>query len=215
MPGPAPSTPSPAPDASAELLAVLEEAQGLGWIGPAPLDRAVAHARGFAAGVPRVTGRFADLGTGGGVPGLVLLFEWPDAEAVLVEGSTKRAAFLSSAVASLGADDRCVVLAERAELTGRRPELRGACDVVVARGFASPAVTAECAAPLLRVGGHLVVSEPPTDDDRWPAEGVAPLGLVPDDRWSTDFHYQSLVQASPCPDRYPRRTGIPAKRPLF
>lgn len=198
-----------------DLRAVLAEAQDLGWIGSAPLDQAIAHAEGFAAGVPSVPSRFADLGTGGGVPGLVLALLWPSAEAVLVEGSTRRAAFLTAAVARLGLDERCRVVAERAELVGRREELRGACDVVTARGFAPPPVTAECAAPLLGVGGLLVVSEPPTGEDRWPATGVAPLGLTPGDTWNTDFHYRSLRQSSPCPARYPRRVGIPQKRPLF
>ena len=197
------------------LRAVLGEAQELGWIGSAPLDQAIAHAEGFAVGVASRPGRFADLGTGGGVPGLVLALLWPSADVVLVEGSTRRATFLTAAVARLGLSDRCRVLAERAELTGRRADLRGECDVVVARGFASPPVTAECAAPLLRVGGLLVVSEPPTGEDRWPAAGVAALGLTPGDTWNTGFHYRSLLQTTRCPVRYPRRTGIPQKRPLF
>lgn len=198
-----------------DLRAVLAEAQDLGWIGSAPLDQAIAHATGFADGVPSAPARFADLGTGGGVPGLVLALRWPSAEVVLVEGSTRRAAFLTAAVARLGLDGRCRVVAERAELVGRRAGLRGACDVVTARGFAPPPVTAECAAPLLRVGGLLVVSEPPTGEDRWPAAGVAPLGLTPGDTWNTDFHYRSLRQSTPCPTRYPRRVGVPQKRPLF
>jgi 16S rRNA (guanine527-N7)-methyltransferase len=119
-------------------------------------------------------------------------------------------------VARLDLQGRCRVVAERAELAGRRDDLRGACDVVVARGFAPPPVTAECAAPLLRVGGLLVVSEPPgSDDDRWPADGLAPLGLTLATTWTTDFHYRSLHQSRPCPTRYPRRVGIPQKRPLF
>jgi 16S rRNA (guanine527-N7)-methyltransferase len=198
-----------------DLRAVLREAQDLGWLGAAPLDRAIAHAEGFAVGVPVPPARFADLGTGGGVPGLVLAFTWPAAEVVLVEGSTRRASFLAGAVVRLGLADRCRVLAERAELTGRREDVRAACDVVVARGFAAPAVTAECAAPLLRVGGVLVVSEPPSGEDRWPADGLGSLGLTPGATWTTDFHYRALHQSYPCPTRYPRRVGIPTKRPLF
>ena len=197
------------------LLKILGAAQDLRWIGPAPLDQAIAHARGFAAGVPSPPARFADLGTGGGVPGLVLAFEWPDAEVVLVEGSTRRAEFLVSSVEQLGLADRCTVRAERAELTGHVPVLRGACDVVAARGFSPPAVTAECAAPLLRPGGLLVVSEPPSGEDRWPEDGLAAVGLTPADTWTTPFRYRSFRQDAPCPPRYPRRVGIPSKRPLF
>ena len=89
----------------------------------------------------------------------------------------------------------------------------------------SPAVTAECAAPFLVVGGHLVVSEPPGDDDeapggsppspRWPAEGLARVGLAPATAWTEPFHYRSFVLERPCPEEFPRRDGVPAKRPLF
>ena len=91
---------------------------------------------------------------------------------------------------------------------------------MVARGFGPPPVTAECGAPFLRVGGTLVVSEPPRRTSagrsaRWPTEGVMALGLRPAGTWQRPFHYQALEQAEPCPDRYPRRVGVPAKRPLF
>ena len=201
------------------LEAVLLDAQGLGWIGPGPLGRAVAHARGFAEGPGEAPSSFADLGSGGGLPGLVLALTWPQARGVLIEGSVKRAGFLVTAVERLGLDDRCAVVAERAEAAGRRPDLRGSFDVVVARSFGPPAVTAECAAPLLHLGGRLLVSEPPTsaapEDSRWPQAGLDLVGMVVGEAWSTEFHYQSLLQNVPCPDRYPRRVGIPTKRPLF
>jgi hypothetical protein len=72
----------------------------------------------------------------------------------------------------------------------------------------------------LRVGGWLVVSEPPDQDDaaaaaRWPAEPLGQLGLVPAERAREEFEYRVLRQAEACPDRFPRRNGVPAKRPLF
>jgi 16S rRNA (guanine527-N7)-methyltransferase len=112
----------------------------------------------------------------------------------------------------------------RAEDAGHRDELRGAFDLVVARGFGSPAVTAECGAPFLRVGGTLVVSEPPPDDKavdtaevsaRWAPTGLARLGLAVGRSWTGKYGYQALDQLEPCPPRYARRPGIPAKRPLF
>jgi 16S rRNA (guanine527-N7)-methyltransferase len=106
--------------------------------------------------------------------------------------------------------------------------LRGEFDAVVARSFGPPAVTAECAAPFLVVGGRLVVSEPPGDDrddegigasaptpPRWPAKGLARVGLVGEAAWTEPFHYRSFVLERPCPDEFPRRDGVPAKRPLF
>jgi 16S rRNA (guanine527-N7)-methyltransferase len=89
-------------------------------------------------------------------------------------------------------------------------------DLVVARSFASPAATAECAAPFLQPGGRLLVAEPPGGQpERWDAEGLAQLGLVPGDHLVSPTAYQILVQEFPCPDRFPRRVGIPGKRPLF
>lgn len=201
-----------------QLHRILSQAQALGYLGPGSLKQAVRHAEGFAAGVATPPARFVDLGSGGGLPGLALLRLWPSASAVLIDGSVRRAGFLDDAVATLELGDRVQVVAERAEVAARRTDLRHQCDVVVSRGFGPPAVTAECGSPFLRKGGVLVVSEPPeptVDTPRWPAEPLGILGLRPETSWSADFHYQSLVQDEECPDRYPRRTGIPTKRPLF
>jgi len=69
--------------------------------------------------------------------------------------------------------------------------------------------------PSCPVGGRLVVSEPPGADERWSADGLATLGLVPGERWQEPFHYRSFRLTKPCPDDYPRRVGVPGKRPLF
>jgi hypothetical protein len=65
----------------------------------------------------------------------------------------------------------------------------------------------------------MVVSEPPgvADDRRWPVEGLALVGLISHSRVRFDdrFGYQVLVKSEMTPERYPRRVGIPAKRPLF
>jgi 16S rRNA (guanine527-N7)-methyltransferase len=98
-------------------------------------------------------------------------------------------------------------------LAGRDPDRRAAMGLVVSRSFGPPPVVAECAAPFLRVGGRLVVSEPPEAADRWPIEGLAALGLEPDPLDTAGF--VRFRQTFPCPDRYPRRDGVPAKRPLF
>jgi 16S rRNA (guanine527-N7)-methyltransferase len=169
----------------------------------------------FASLVPEPPGRAVDLGSGGGIPGLVLAVHWPTAHWVLLDANERRIAFLRQAVAALGVGDRVDVVAGRAEVVARSPSYRATADLVVARSFAPPAVTAECAAPLLHVGGALVVAEPPGGaPDRWPAAGLALVGLMADGH-VVDPSLQRLRQSSPCPDRYPRRPGIPAKRPLF
>ena len=136
------------------------------------------------------------------------------ARVVLVESSERRAAFLSKAARLLQLEVE--VRAERAETTGRGP-LREGADVVTARSFGSPTVVAECAAPLLLLGASLVVSEPPTTSpSRWPAAGLAALGLGPAREVEVaGFHFAVLCKDDKCPARYPRRPGVPAKRPLF
>jgi 16S rRNA (guanine527-N7)-methyltransferase len=112
--------------------------------------------------------------------------------------------------------DRVEVVHGRAEDVGRDPRRRQTADVVTARSFGPPAVTAECAAPLLRVGGRLLVSEPPDATDRWPESDLAALGLVPGEPGAVHgFAFVQLVQGKPCPGRDPRRAGVPERSPLF
>jgi 16S rRNA (guanine527-N7)-methyltransferase len=161
-----------------------------------------------------------DLGSGGGLPGLVLALEWPSTRWTFIESNQRRAAWLERAVAEAGATRRVEVLCERAEKVARG-SLRGSSDVVTARSFAAPAPTAECAAALLKPGARLLVTEPPdSPSTRWPAEGLAKLGLVLEkakviDSGAGPVSLSSLMAASLCPPRYPRRVGVPQKRPLF
>ena len=161
-----------------------------------------------------------DLGSGGGIPGLVLAERFPDSRVLLVEGSTRRAGWLQAVTADLDVRSHVEVVGERAELAAHRPALRGSCSYVIARSFGRPATTAECGAGFLEVGGWMVVSEPPTpaevEMERWPAAAVRQLGLGPAEPVeSRGFHYVVLPCVERCPDRYPRRVGIPDKRPLF
>lgn len=201
----------------ATLEEVLEEAKDLGFLGPGPVAGHIEHAAGFlqAVGDPHPQ-RVVDLGSGGGVPGLVLALAWPQAHVRLLDASERRTLFLARAAGWLELSARVTVAHARAEEAGRDPGWRSAADLVVARSFGPPAVTAECAAPLLSVGGRLVVSEPPDGEDRWPEDALQGLGLRPVARLEQAFsRFQVLRQETPCPDRYPRRTGVPAKRPLF
>ena len=184
------------------------------------------HAGGFAEALAVTAGgnegggvpaRAADLGSGGGVPALVLALHFPESEWVLIEAAARRATFLREAVEQLGLGGRAAVVQDRAEAVGREPQYRGTFDVVTARSFGPPAVVAECAAPLLRVGGRAVVSEPPGGAPaRWPAPGLALVGLAPAASVeAAGATYQVLRQVGACSERWPRRVGIPAKRPLF
>lgn len=206
------------------MLEVLERSRSLGFLGPGSVHVHVEHADGFAAAIEHAPAQFLDLGSGGGVPGLVLARRWPESRAVLLDARERRCAFLRDAVRDLELGERVVVVWARAEEAGHRDYLRGGFDLVVARGFGPPPVTAECGAPFLRVGGTLAVSEPPEDGEaaagsgsfeRWAPAGLARLGLKPGRAWTDGYGYQALHQVERCPPRYARNPGIPAKRPLF
>jgi 16S rRNA (guanine527-N7)-methyltransferase len=200
---------------SPPLLEVLERARRLGVLGPGPVLDHVSHAEGFIAALEDLPegSLLIDLGSGGGVPGLVIAEARPDLRVVLLDSLERRVALLAEAVVALNWESRVVTELARAEDTGRSPQWRAQADAVTARSFGPPATVAECAAPLLRINGVLVVSEPPEVSDRWPADGLAPLGVLVEG--SPVPGMRRLRQASLCPDAYPRRVGMPAKRPLF
>ena len=149
----------------------LASAQRLGTLGDRPIPEVIEHSRHFVAALEGISGTVIDIGTGAGVPGLVIADDRPDLELVLVDRRETRMDALRMAVAGLGFEDRVTVLTADVTDLGRRPEHAGRYDAVVCRGFASPEVTAPLARPLLKNGGVLIVSEPPSPDPhRWPEE---------------------------------------------
>jgi 16S rRNA (guanine527-N7)-methyltransferase len=165
-------------------------------------------------------GRVLDLGSGGGLPGLVVATGRPELELTLLEARQRACRFLREAVDALRLE-RVVVVEARAEEAARRPELRETFDGVVARSFGPPAVTAECAVGFLRLSGRLVVSEPPAAAEpaaassRWPPQGLEQLGFgapAPSGGPGGSF---VVLEKQRSDNRWPRRVGIPAKRPLW
>ena len=196
---------------------ILARSQALGFLGPGPVAEQRRHAEAFVGALdePPAGGAAVDLGSGGGIPGLVLATALPQLHWTLLDGMVRRTRFLEDAVGELELTDRVTVRTVRAEEVGRGP-MRGTVDVVVARSFGAPAVTAECAAPLLRVGGQLIVSEPPASSgERWPPAALAALGLMLEAVVAGPPSFVRLRQVAEPPDSVPRRTGVPAKRPRW
>lgn len=209
-------------DALSPVERVLRRARELRFLGPAPLELQIANGRAFGDAVIAAaseTATVADLGPGGGVPSLVIADRCRAITLVLIERSQRRVDFLRWAVAELAWSDRITVHLGEAEDAARTPRLTGAFDVVTARSFGPAAVTAECACRLLRPGGCLIVSEPPdAAGDRWPDDGLRPLGLTHDafiDDGATRLAVARRDPALAIDDGYPRRAGVARRRPLF
>lgn len=164
-----------------QVLRVLAEARTLGFLGPGDLAVHVGQAVAFANALRRrcqTQLRVLDLGSGGGVPGLVLASWFPCIRWVLLDVQRRRTSFLTRAVAELGWAERVAVVHREATEAGRDPQLRGRFSAVTSRSFGPPARSAECGVPFLMDGGWLLVADSPAQrSERWPAEGLALLGL--------------------------------------
>ena len=96
-------------DATHELVLVLEESRSLGFLGPGPVSPQIDHAQAFLDSLEG-QGRILDLGSGGGVPGLVLALALPASEFVLLDSNQRRCAFLQAAIERLDIADRTSVV---------------------------------------------------------------------------------------------------------
>ena len=149
------------------LLAALAAIRERGAIGERSLTDAVARADRFVDLIPASARNLVDLGSGGGLPGLVIAWRLPHLSVTFVERRASRADLLRRAVVALG-----LAVSVRAEdVKILAVEAPRSFDVVTARSFAPPAITVRWAAQLLVDGGTLLVSEPPDPtSERWPAE---------------------------------------------
>jgi 16S rRNA (guanine527-N7)-methyltransferase len=160
---------------SVALVDALLDAQRLGFLGSRPIPEVIAHARGFVRALESrtpVAESVLDLGSGGGVPGLVIAHDLPSVRLTLLDRRAKRTDALERWVRRLGWHDRITVACT--EVTTFLPD--EPFDAVVARGFGPPEFTLAQAVRFVRDGGPIVISEPP-DSDRWDERLLAKLGL--------------------------------------
>ena len=163
-----------------------------------------------------------DVGSGAGFPGLPLKILYPDLRLTLVDSVAKKARFLELVAAELSLRD-VTVLAERAETLGQDAAFREQFDWATGRAVAELRVLAELLLPLCRVGGHALAQKGASAaaEVAAAAPAIATLGggeaIVSTVRLpETDqAHYLVLVpKIAPTDARFPRRAGMPAKRPL-
>ena len=163
-----------------------------------------------------------DVGAGAGLPGLPMRIVDPALRLTLIDASERRCRFLEAVVAELGLDG-VRVLHTRAEDAGRDRALRASFDLAVARAVAPLQVLVEYALPLLRAGGLLATPKgsraaAELEDAVAAIEALGgssepsqPLSLP---TGSPPQHVLLVRRTRALDDRYPRRAGIPSKRPL-
>ena len=178
-------------------------------------------ASALSANVLDGTDKLLDVGTGAGFPGLPLKIAYPRIDLTLLEATAKKTAFLSHVVDKLGLKGVAVVTG-RAEEEGHRPEMREQFRAVVSRAVARLDVLAELCLPFCEEGGVMVAQKGPQVEQELGQARIAieTLGGCADDRdmlVTSQAGVGTLVvirKVRATPASYPRRPGIPSKRPL-
>ena len=166
--------------------------------------------------------RFIDVGAGAGFPGLPLKIALPGIRLTLLEATGKKTSFLQAVVSELELSEVDIVTG-RAEEVAHQVDHRHSYDVALARALAPMVTLVELTLPFLRQGGMLVAQkgEDPAMEVADADYAVALLGgrlhrvtAVTVPGLEAARHLVQVDKVSPTPDQYPRRPGIPKKRPL-
>jgi 16S rRNA (guanine527-N7)-methyltransferase len=174
------------------------------------------------AGQPLVDARVIDIGAGAGFPGLPLKIVFPDMKLVLLESRGKKAAFLEYIVTKLGLAD-VEVIASRAEEAARFTNFRESFDVVLSRAVAPLPALVELALPFSKVGGVFIAQKKGAVDTEIEeaTRAIKLLGGRLREIKAVDLKELAggrrlviIDKVSPTPEAYPRRPGMPAKRPI-
>ena len=169
-----------------------------------------------------LSGRLLDVGSGAGFPGVPLKIAFPHLQVTLIESRGKKTAFLRRLAEVLEVE--LDVRTGRAESLAHRPDLRGRFDLVTSRAVGSLSVLAELCLPFCRIGGMAIAQKKGNVDGELEEAGYAieavggrckgveevPSSLLDDRR-----RLVLMEKVQPTPPRYPRRSGVPAKRPLL
>jgi 16S rRNA (guanine527-N7)-methyltransferase len=169
--------------------------------------------------------RIGDLGAGAGFPGLVLAIALPSAQVDLIESGRRKAAVIERLARAARVENARAVTARVEEWGGTDAPVggRGAYEAVTARALASLPVLVEYAAPLLRDEGVLVAWKGARDaeEERAGEAAAEVVGMAGEEvrhvqpfASARDRHLHVYRKVGPTPDRFPRRPGMAAKRPL-
>jgi 16S rRNA (guanine527-N7)-methyltransferase len=170
--------------------------------------------------LPAGSHRIADVGSGGGVPGIPLAIARPDSGVLLIESTRKKSAFLTTAITELGLGN-VKVSDKRAEEIARTGS-RESFDVVTARAVATLEFLVEYCLPLVKVGGKMLAMKGPRVADEIPAakRAIRLLGggetqIAAVSLPGTDGHViVEIIKQAKTPDRYPRPPAEQKGRPI-
>jgi 16S rRNA (guanine527-N7)-methyltransferase len=166
--------------------------------------------------------RIIDVGTGAGLPGIPLKIVFPDIKLTLLEATAKKAGFLRHIIQKLGLDNVEVVVG-RAEEIAHQPKYREKFDLVLSRAVAPLTALVELTLPLGAIGGSFIAQKKGNIDEeigradkaiRLLGGRLRELKKVDLAGFADERYLVIIDKLSPTPEKYPRRPGLPAKRPI-
>lgn len=181
-------------------------------------SRLIAESLALLPLIPNRATRLIDVGSGGGIPGMVLAIMRPGLQVDLLDATKKKVVFLDEAAVALGLTN-VRAFHGRAEEFGREPEFRDSYDVAVARAVARLVTLSELVLPFVRTGGIAILPKgEAVYDELAEAEGaLAELKghLLPIHQSEVnDVRFVVLRKQGRTPKPYPRKSGIPSKQPI-
>ena len=166
---------------------------------------------------------FIDIGSGCGLPGFAIAIALPNSKVTLVEAIGRKTSALSNICKELNLSSRIIIRNERAEVTGHQSKIRGNFDFAMARAVGSAPVVAEYLVPLLKENGEALIYKGKYLDSEIDSLSKALVFLKAEIKTIQQItlpegkgerHLIRIIPNQNCPKMYPRKLGIPKKRPL-